>query len=76
MLAQGGRRQGASHSLSPVHSDIITLKKVKGRKLKTISSDVAIKGVGMIEWQITDEKGVTSTITIEAFYDYFSYMKK
>jgi len=58
---------GASHSISPLRADFTTFQKLN-QSLHGISAETRIEGQGMTSWDITDQNGVTSTVTTLAFH--------
>ena len=58
---------GASRSLSPLCSDFITFTSVNS-KISGVGAQASIKGVGMVQWKITDQNGVSHTIETMAYF--------
>ena len=58
---------GASQSLSPLCSDFITFTSVNS-KISGVGAQASIKGVGMVQWKITDQNGVSHTIETMAYF--------
>ena len=58
---------GASRSLSPLCSNFITFTSVDS-KISGVGAQASIKGVGMVQWKVTDQNGVSHTIETMAYF--------
>ena len=60
---------GASVSISPIRSDFTTLDTPSNpMRLSGIAKNLAIKGIGMVEWMIHDANGTLRTLQLPAYY--------